>query len=376
MESLLNRLKASGPKRILALDGGGIRGILTVQILREIEKRERKANSDPTLVLADSFDLIGGTSTGAIIAALVALGKNIDEIEALYKEVGEKVFKKRPVLGLIFPKYSTKALEKVLRRELGNMTLGSGSLKTGLAVIAKRVDTGSVWVFNNHPEGKYFNASVDEGETYGNGDYNLAEIVRASTAAGHYFKPEHIEIHKNEKPGLFVDGGMSPHNNPAFQLFLLATLKGFPFHWQTGEAQLSITSVGTGTRTPKVKSTSWLNHIAGLHAVRSLESMMNDSQELNELLMQGFSRSTSARVIDGEVQDLKEDQIAGQPLFEYHRYDVHFEQKWMKEHLGMEMSEKGLDKVSQLDAIDQMQQLIEIGKRYAERIEVEGSQNA
>ena len=58
-----------GPKRILALDGGGIRGILTVQFLKRIEKLVRDRTGDNSAVLADYFDLIGGTSTGAIIAS-------------------------------------------------------------------------------------------------------------------------------------------------------------------------------------------------------------------------------------------------------------------------------------------------------------------
>lgn len=70
----------AGPKRILALDGGGIRGILTLEYLAAIETqlRERYKNND--LLLCDYFDLIGGTSTGSIIAAGLALGFSVDEL--------------------------------------------------------------------------------------------------------------------------------------------------------------------------------------------------------------------------------------------------------------------------------------------------------
>ena len=85
-----------GPKRILALDGGGIRGILTLQILRRIEALvRRRAGGDEAVRLCDYFDLIGGTSTGAIIAGGLAVGYSVDELDALYRALGEQVFKER-----------------------------------------------------------------------------------------------------------------------------------------------------------------------------------------------------------------------------------------------------------------------------------------
>jgi patatin-like phospholipase/acyl hydrolase len=69
MTALEKRITAPGPKKILALDGGGIRGMLTVEVLAEIEELLRKAlKRDANFVLADYFDYIAGTSTGAIIA--------------------------------------------------------------------------------------------------------------------------------------------------------------------------------------------------------------------------------------------------------------------------------------------------------------------
>ncbi|MEM6916215.1 MAG: patatin-like phospholipase family protein, partial [Verrucomicrobiota bacterium] len=66
-------------KRILSLDGGGIRGVFTIAILERIEAllREHYKDSKPGLVLADYFDFIGGTSTGAIIAALLSKGLSV-----------------------------------------------------------------------------------------------------------------------------------------------------------------------------------------------------------------------------------------------------------------------------------------------------------
>ena len=79
-------------KRILSLDGGGIRGIFTLQVLREIEARFRAATGRPGLVLRDAFDFFAGTSTGAIIATFLAWGKSVDEVEKLYIERGAEIF--------------------------------------------------------------------------------------------------------------------------------------------------------------------------------------------------------------------------------------------------------------------------------------------
>jgi len=91
----------AGPKRILALDGGGIRGILTLQFLQVIESRIKERFGDNTL-LCDYFDLIGGTSTGSIIAAGLACGMTVDDLQKLYLKIGASVFKPAG-LGKLIP---------------------------------------------------------------------------------------------------------------------------------------------------------------------------------------------------------------------------------------------------------------------------------
>jgi patatin-like phospholipase/acyl hydrolase len=82
-EALIARMKSPGPKRILALDGGGIRGMMTVEVLAEIEALlRRKLARGAEFVLADCFDFVAGTSTGAIIAACVSTGMKVSDIRA------------------------------------------------------------------------------------------------------------------------------------------------------------------------------------------------------------------------------------------------------------------------------------------------------
>ena len=86
-------LMGPGPKRILALDGGGLKGILTLGYLEALEQllRQRHGN-DPDFRLSDYFDLIAGTSTGAIIAACLALGMAVGEVLEKYQKLGRNVF--------------------------------------------------------------------------------------------------------------------------------------------------------------------------------------------------------------------------------------------------------------------------------------------
>src|SRR5690606_26533575 len=84
--------------RLLALDGGGIRGIITLEVLAEIENQLRQRYRRDDFVLADYFDYVAGTSTGAIIATCVALGMPVAEIRRFYIENGEAMFDKAGLL--------------------------------------------------------------------------------------------------------------------------------------------------------------------------------------------------------------------------------------------------------------------------------------
>jgi hypothetical protein len=77
------RQEGTSPNKLLALDGGGIRGVLSIEILAALEGRLRERYGS-ALVLSDYFDYIGGTSTGAIIAAALAFGKSVSEIRNKY----------------------------------------------------------------------------------------------------------------------------------------------------------------------------------------------------------------------------------------------------------------------------------------------------
>jgi patatin-like phospholipase/acyl hydrolase len=89
------RSKAGGPYRLLALDGGGIRGLITLVVLVRLEELLAKAWNDPDFRLCQFFDCIGGTSTGSIIATGLARGMSAKELLTFYQEFGNAVFTKR-----------------------------------------------------------------------------------------------------------------------------------------------------------------------------------------------------------------------------------------------------------------------------------------
>lgn len=352
----------AGPKRILALDGGGLRGIFTLGILRRIEEElRRRHGNDPEFRLCDYFDLIAGTSTGAIIAATLAIGWSVEEITRKYFELGSRVFRSSLLRhGLLRAKYDEERLIEELKAVYGaDTTLGGDRVRTGLLVVVKRLDSGSPWPVSNNPNGKYFHSRP--GGTIGNGDYKLWQAVRASTAAPDYFDPERITIAQlpNHAPivGDFVDGGVSPFNNPALQAFMYATLRGYRIGWPVGEDRILLVSIGTGTGDPMVRR----SEIAAKHAFRALISLMDDCAALQEMLLQWMSESPTARKIDSELGTLEGDLVGSAPLLSYVRYNLDLQPAAIRELLGAEADPLDIGNLTAMDAPENMQALHRLG---------------
>ena len=362
-------LAADGlPKRILALDGGGLRGILTLGILERIERMlaERHRAGDD-FRLAHYFDLIAGTSTGAIIAAALAKGMRVAEVLAEYRQLGSKVFAKSLFRqGVLRAKYEAGTLSKELQRVYGaETTLGSDCLLTGLVVVTKRLDTGSPWPLLNNPRGRYFHG--DGKGRVGNGDYPLWQVVRASTAAPSYFDPERLTIAAGQgnpgQEGLFVDGGVSPYNNPALQALMVATLDGYRIGWPSGADRLLLVSLGTGRPDPAVAEVG----IAAGQAIQSLLGMMEDVATMQQTLLQWLSSSPTARTIDREVGDLRHDLLAGAPLLTYLRYDLELTAEQVRALAPELRDDRLVASLSEMDSPENMDALHLLGARVGAR---------
>ena len=363
------------PKRILALDGGGLRGVLTVAFLKRIEDILRqKTGGGDNFRLSDYYDLIGGTSTGSIIAAGLALGMSVDEVREHYFKLGKDVFKPGLLnFGVLREKYDASKVAGALHAVFGDRTLSSGDFKTGLLVMSKRLDTASPWPLTNNPRAKYFKAG-DNKATVPNKDYPLWSVVRASTAAPTYFEPESIIIKAAdatsgmaEVKGEFVDGGVSTANNPSLQLVMAATVKGYGFGWEMGGDKLAVTSVGTGRASSELGLSTGKDAIAALHAVKALKAVLEDCADLAEVVMQWMSHSPTARSIDREMGTLEGSHIGPGPSLSYLRYNVHFERAWFKEKLGSDCTKDELADLAKMDKPGNMDKLEAIGKLAAER---------
>ncbi len=374
------RLLSAGPKRILALDGGGIRGAITLGFLLEIETHLRRRHNNDQLVLRDYFDMIGGTSTGSIIAASLAIGMQVADILQAYGEMGDEIFERpakwwqlpRWLRQNLFFKNKPSAIESTLQKFYADpvtgrpYTLGDEAITSALCIVTKRVDTYSVWHMHNNPLGKYYKY---------NRDIPLWRLVRASSAAPTFFPPTIMPFDDDGNFGAFVDGGVSAFNNPAIQLYLMATLKAYRIQWPTGPDKLMIVSVGTGTS--EIKFTP--DEVRKLGAKSALfwgstvpDMFIRDCSEFNELLLQTLSDSPTARDIDGEVGTLDGDHLADGPRMHYLRYNTTVSQADIDHAKTLTQQDskkyppvKSVSKMMKMDAGDHVFHLAEIGRRVA-----------
>jgi predicted acylesterase/phospholipase RssA len=375
---LRERFQQPGPKRMLALDGGGARGLLTLGVLAQLERHlaERSGQGDK-FRLAHYFDLIGGTSTGAIIATTLALEWRVREVVELYFKLLPAIFERPQVPGplrVLVPAFKNKALTQSLNEYLGDRMLNSEDLKTGLAIHAKRIDSGSAWILVNNPDWCYFNAKADS-TGVPNSQFYLRDLVQASAAAPTYFADVRIPLERDKHGKIagyahFFDGGVSPNNNPALQLLLTVTEPAFGFNWQTGEDNLLLWSVGTGyvrkrfakknkKRRSSAKSTSDFRRLAySSKVMAALEGYNHDICQQQITTLQMLSNPRFPWYVNSEVKmQIGTPLLTPAPVLTFQRYDARLEidepEYRRPEHveslLGEEMKAKDVDKLRKLD---------------------------
>jgi uncharacterized protein len=360
------RLFGPGPKRILSLDGGGVRGIVSIAFLEELERRIDTIEGRATC-LCDWFDLIGGTSTGAIIATALALGLRVAEVRALYEELAPSVFRRsRLRLAGWQAKYDARPLMAELLQIIGDRTLDSADLGTGYGILLKRLDTGSSWTVLNNPRSKFWETPED-GSFTGNRHLSIAELVRASTAAPSYFDPEAISLSDRAAAGIFVDGGVTPHNNPSLALLLTALLPAHGLQWRVGPEQLMIVSVGTGAFRPTMSVDAARKSSAIALALRSLAAMVAEDQCLVLTLMTYLGRSPVPWPINSEIGDLGALTGPAGDLFQYLRYDIRLDARWLAEHAGATLSQEAVAALQPLDQPANMSALYDLAQAVASK---------
>lgn len=223
---------------ILSLDGGGVRGYLTTIMLEKIEQQLSERDGK-NVSIHEYFDLIVGTSTGAIIAGLLAIGKTSREVKKIYEREINNIFSydmKRykcsyfPFNKLPFPlfkaKYNNLQLEEVAKKYFGNLTFKYGTdIKTHLLIT-------SVDITTMNPR---FHKSAYHPKNKGREDELLADAIIASASAPTYFPVKKKLKHSS----YLIDGGIVA-NNPS----LVALIDGISDHL-SGE-KITLLSIGTG----------------------------------------------------------------------------------------------------------------------------------
>jgi patatin-like phospholipase/acyl hydrolase len=361
-ETVLDRrIAAPGPKKLLSIDGGGIRGLIALEFLARIEAllREKLGRSD--LVLADYFDYVGGTSTGAIIATFISLGFPVETMIEFYRTGAHTMFEPSNVFLRLERKFGSNTLWAKLLNAVGvltsssmftqqalaakiksvigpdgdrDATLGTDKLRTLLLIVMRNASTDSPWPISNNPRAKYNRRDLKDC----NLDLPLWQLVRASTAAPVFFPPE--VMHVGDQQFVFVDGGVTVYQNPAFLLFLMATVPPYAVQWPAGAEKMLLVSVGTGT-SENVNLRLGAREMNLMYNLQSLPSALIQAATVEQdLLCRVFGKTRAGEAIDSEIGDLVGNRAPlAEKLFTYSRYSV-------------DLSRQGLDRLG-LNGIDE-----------------------
>jgi predicted acylesterase/phospholipase RssA len=260
------------PFRILSLDGGGAKGFYTLGVLREIEGLTDKP-------LYQSFDLIFGTSTGAVIASLLALGHSVGEIQDLYKEHVVKIMRCK-----------SKSEKSAALRQLATRVYGDtpfDAVKTGIGIVATKWDFERPMIFKADP-----NQAHGRKATFVPGfGVPVGEAVVASCSAYPFFERSFVTTPAGSRFEL-VDGGYCA-NNPT--LYAIADgVEGLG----KSRSSLRVVSVGVGVYpSPKPKPLSKMWMASYLESVQLLQKTLEiNTQSMDQLRQVLFGDVASVRI--------------------------------------------------------------------------------
>ena len=225
-------------RRVLTLDGGGIRGLVSCIWLAGVEAALLEAGKPG---VRKSFDLVAGSSTGAIVACGLGAGLSADAMAELYRRQRDLIFPglagrlwsrlaRLPAQGPSAPKYDGKGLEKVLRKVFGATTLGQLGMPT-LVTSYDTIQRRPVVFKSFKPEHK---------------DLPVWEVCRASAAAPTYFPAHPLKV--EGRNCALIDGGVVA-NNPTACAIAEALRKDARVD---NSHDLVVLSIGTGERTRSI----------------------------------------------------------------------------------------------------------------------------
>jgi len=369
---LHSRLARKGPRKLLAIDGGGIRGVLSLQILAEIEKLLIAESGRPDYRLADYFDYVAGTSTGGIIAAGISIGMSVKDILGFYLNHGKEMFDKASIIRRLKYQYKSEPLALQLQEVFGAATpLGAPEIETLLLLVMRNATTDSPWPISNNPFAKYNNAAY---KAASNLNFPLWQLVRASTAAPTYFPPEVIDC--GGKSFIFVDGGVTMYNNPTFQMFLMATVDRYWIDappegrgWKTGVDDMLIVSVGTGTSAGENYSLKPDEMNLLFNATTIPSALMYAALNEQDFLCRVFGDCVCGPLLDREIDTMMPSRgPLDNKLFRFARYNAELTPEGLKALGCGDIEPASVQKMDSIDALDSLQR---VGKAAAQRVKAE-----
>lgn len=229
-------------RRVLSIDGGGIRGLIPALVLESLEQAAQTQS-------AKLFDLLSGTSTGGIIACGLAVGAPAAELVNLYEERGPAIFTRRLLryFGISGPKYSPRGLRSAVAAVMREARLGDNGMPE-LIVPAFRLDPIGPYYFRSW---KARGRAIEPGATPAMFDYSLVDVCMATSAAPDYFPPALVE-NRTGVGYYMADGGVHA-NNP-----VLAAVLSAKQLW--ADEPIEVLSVGTGSSSEAIdgrKAQGW-----------------------------------------------------------------------------------------------------------------------
>lgn len=260
--------------RILSLDGGGAKGFYTLGVLKEVEGMLK-------CPLYKRFDVVFGTSTGAIIASLIALGYEIDEIHKLYKEYVPKVMQIKNAHG------KSKALAELSHKVFGETTFED--VKTGVGVIATKWVIERPMIF----KGDVAQAHGRVGTFIPGFGVSIADAVQASCSAYPFFDRKVVTTAAGDNVEL-IDGGYCA-NNPTLYAIADAVVA-----MKKNRGDLRVVSVGVGGY-PEPKPRGWKMWFAKkyLISVQLLQKTLEiNTQSMDQLRAVLFKDIKTIRIND------------------------------------------------------------------------------
>jgi hypothetical protein len=192
--------------------------------------------------------------------------------------------------------------------------------------------------------------------------------VRASTAAPVYFPPEVVKV--GSKEFVFVDGGITTYNNPAFQAFVMATVEPYKMGWRAGEKNMLVVSIGTGA-CPEANADLDPGEMNLLYNASSIPSaLMYAALNEQDMLCRIFGRCLAGDELDRELGNLQEvnGPVGPNKLFTYVRYSAELSSDGLK---ALGLPDIKPEDVQKLDSVAHVGELRRVGQAVARKVKPE-----